>query len=198
MNYEISVFSCILLIFLYFCNRKITNAMINYDLTKISTIMFDVDGVLSKNTIQMDKHGNPLRTVNIKDGYSMQLAVKMGLRLVIITGGRDEAIAKRYHYLGIEDVFLACGVKIVKYRDYLKEHNISNEEVIYVGDDIPDYEIMKECGCPCCPKDACVDIREISTYVSPCNGGDGCARDIIEQVLRAQGKWLSTEKAFGW
>ena len=172
--------------------------MINYDLTKISTIMFDVDGVLSKNTIQMDKHGNPLRTVNIKDGYSMQLAVKMGLRLVIITGGRDEAIAKRYHYLGIEDVFLACGVKIVRYRDYLKEHNISNDEVIYVGDDIPDFEIMKECGCPCCPKDACVDIREISTYVSPYNGGEGCARDIVEQVLRAQGKWLSTEKAFGW
>ena len=198
MNYEFFYFSCILHIFLYFCNQKITNAMINYDLTKISTIMFDVDGVLSKNTIQMDKHGNPLRTVNIKDGYSMQLAVKMGLRLVIITGGRDEAIAKRYHYLGIEDVFLACGVKILKYRDYLKEHNISNEEVIYVGDDIPDYEIMKECGCPCCPKDACIDIREISTYVSPCNGGEGCARDIVEQVLRAQGKWLSTEKAFGW
>ena len=147
--------------------------MINYDLKRISTIIFDVDGVLSKNTIQMDKEGNPLRTVNIKDGYSMQLAVKMGLRL-------------------------SCGVKIKKYREYLQENNITNEEVIYIGDDIPDYEIMKECGCPCCPKDASSEIRELSTYVSPYNGGEGCARDIVEQVLRAQGKWLSTEKAFGW
>ena len=172
--------------------------MINYDLTKISTIMFDVDGVLSKNTIQMDKHGNPLRTVNIKDGYSMQLAVKMGLRLVIITGGRDEAIAKRYHYLGIEDVFLACGVKIVKYRDYIKEHNISNEEVIYVGDDIPDYEIMKVAGCTCCPSDACQEIKDISTYVSPASGGNGFARDVLEQLLKSRGLWLSSAKAFGW
>ena len=172
--------------------------MINYDLKRISTIIFDVDGVLSKNTIQMDKEGNPLRTVNIKDGYSMQLAVKMGLRLVIITGGHDVAIAKRYNYLGITDVFLSCGVKIKKYREYLQEKGITNEEVIYIGDDIPDYEIMKECGCPCCPKDACPEIRELSTYVSPYNGGEGCARDIVEQVLRAQGKWLATEKAFGW
>ena len=122
----------------------------------------------------------------------------MGLRLVIITGGHDAAIAKRYNYLGIKDVFLSCGIKIKKYREYLQENNITNEEVIYIGDDIPDYEIMKECGCPCCPKDACSEIRELSTYVSPYNGGEGCARDIVEQVLRAQGKWLATEKAFGW
>lgn len=198
MNYEFFFFSCIFNYFSYFCKQKNTISMINYDLTKISTIIFDVDGVLSKNTIQMDKEGNPLRTVNIKDGYSMQLAVKMGLRLVIITGGHDAAIAKRYNYLGIKDVFLSCGVKIKKYREYLQENNITNEEVIYIGDDIPDYEIMKECGCPCCPKDACTEIRELSTYVSPYNGGEGCARDIVEQVLRTQGKWLSTEKAFGW
>ena len=102
MNYEFFFFSCIFNYFSYFCNRKITIGMINYDLKKISTIIFDVDGVLSKNTIQMDKEGNPLRTVNIKDGYCMQLAVKMGLRLVIITGGHDAAIAKRYNYLGNE------------------------------------------------------------------------------------------------
>ncbi len=172
--------------------------MINYDLKRITTIIFDVDGVLSKNTIQMDSEGNPLRTVNIKDGYSLQLAVKMGLRIAIISGGHDIAIAKRYNYLGIQDVFLSCGVKIKKYEDYLKEHSLSNEEVIFMGDDIPDYEVMKACGCPCCPKDACSEIRELSTYVSPYNGGEGCARDVIEQVLRAQGKWLSSAKAFGW
>ncbi len=172
--------------------------MINYNLKRITTIIFDVDGVLSKNTIQMDSEGNPLRTVNIKDGYSLQLAVKMGLNIAIISGGRDVAVAKRYNNLGIKDVFLSCGVKIKKYEEYLREHSLSNEEVIFMGDDIPDYEVMKVCGCPCCPKDACSEIRELSTYVSPYNGGEGCARDVIEQVLRAQGKWLSSAKAFGW
>ena len=146
----------------------------------------------------MSDEGTPLRTLNIKDGYSIQLAIKMGLRLAIISGGRDEAIMKRYKSLGMEDIFLSCGVKIQKYHNYLTENNITNEEVIYVGDDIPDYEIMQECGCPCCPKDACSEIRELSTYVSPYEGGDGCARDIIEQVLKAKGLWLSSAKAFGW
>lgn len=172
--------------------------MINYDLNKITTIVFDVDGVLSQSTIPMSSEGNPMRTVNIKDGYAIQLAIKMGLRLVIITGGSDEAIRLRYSKLGMKDIFMACGVKVKKYNDYIAEHGISNEEVIYVGDDVPDYEIMKLVGCPCCPADACSDIKDISTYISPYNGGMGCARDIIEQVLRARGQWLSSAKAFGW
>lgn len=172
--------------------------MINYDLKRVTTIIFDVDGVLSKSTISMDAEGNPLRTVNIKDGYAIQLAVKMGLRLCIISGGTDPAVAKRYTKLGMTDIFMACGIKIETYHKYLADNNISPEEVIYVGDDIPDYEIMREAGCPCCPKDACPDIKDISVYVSPYDGGMGCARDIIEQVLRAQGHWLSSGKAFGW
>ena len=172
--------------------------MINYDLNKITTIIFDVDGVLSKSTIQMNAEGNPMRTVNIKDGYAIQLAVKMGLRLCIISGGTDESVAKRYHKLGMTDVFMSCGVKVKKYQDYLVEHGIKDEEVIYVGDDIPDLEIMKLVGCPCCPKDACAEIREVSTYISPYDGGMGCGRDIIEQVLKAQGHWLTNAKAFGW
>jgi 3-deoxy-D-manno-octulosonate 8-phosphate phosphatase (KDO 8-P phosphatase) len=172
--------------------------MINYDLKKVTTIIFDVDGVLSKSTISMDAEGNPLRTVNIKDGYAIQLAVKMGLRLCIISGGTDPAVAKRYGKLGMTDIFMSCGIKIETYRKYLADNNISPEEVIYVGDDIPDYEIMREAGCPCCPKDACSDIKNISVYVSPYEGGMGCARDIIEQVLRAQEHWLSSGKAFGW
>lgn len=172
--------------------------MIAYDLNKITTIIFDVDGVLSANTIPMDAEGQPLRTVNIKDGYAIQLAQKMGLRIVILTGGKTENVRLRYENLGVKDIFLAASVKINVYDDFVKANGISDDEVIYVGDDIPDFEVMQRVGCPCCPKDACPDIRDISLYISPYEGGYGCGRDIIEQVLRAQGKWLSSAKAFGW
>ncbi|MCI6503868.1 MAG: HAD hydrolase-like protein [Prevotella sp.] len=172
--------------------------MINYDLKKISTIIFDVDGVLSTSTIPMSEEGEPLRTINIKDGYAIQLAVKLGLRLAIITGGKDDSVMKRYVKLGMKDIFMGCGVKVEVYRKYIAERGITPEEVMYVGDDIPDYEVMREVGCPCCPKDACPDIRAISNYVSPYDGGRGCARDVIEQVMRAKGLWLTSAKAFGW
>lgn len=172
--------------------------MINYDLSKIKSVIFDVDGVLSKQTITMAPDGLPLRTVNIKDGYAIQLAQKCGLRVVILTGGNTEAIRVRYAGLGVEDIYMGCAVKIKTYHEFLEKYSLTNEEVIYVGDDIPDYEVMRLCGCPCCPADACPDIKEISTYVSHVNGGEGCGRDILEQVLRAQGKWLSDAKAFGW
>ncbi len=172
--------------------------MINYELKKIKSIVFDVDGVLSLNTVAMDNEGVPVRTMNIKDGYAIQLAVKLGLKIALMTGGRNEEIRKRYAYLGVQDVFLNCKVKLNTWDAYLKENNLKTDEVIYVGDDIPDYEIMQRAGCPCCPKDACADIKAISTYISDCNGGMGVARDIIEQVLRAQGKWLTSAKAFGW
>lgn len=172
--------------------------MINYELKKIKAIVFDVDGVLSLNTIAMDSEGVPVRTMNIKDGYAIQLAVKLGIKVAIMTGGRNEEIRKRYANLGVHDVFLNCAVKLNTWDTYLKENNLQPEEIIYVGDDIPDYEIMQRAGCPCCPKDACADIKAISTYISDCNGGMGVARDIIEQVLRAQGKWLKSAKAFGW
>ncbi len=172
--------------------------MINYELKKIKAIVFDVDGVLSLNTIAMDSEGVPVRTMNIKDGYAIQLAVKLGLKIALMTGGRNEEIRKRYAYLGVQDVFLNCKVKLNTWDTYLKENNLQPEEIIYVGDDIPDYEIMQRAGCPCCPKDACADIKALSTYISDCNGGMGVARDIIEQVLRAQGKWLTSAKSFGW
>lgn len=172
--------------------------MINYDLKKIKAIIFDVDGVLSGQTISMDSTGEPLRTINIRDGYAIQLAMKIGLRIVILTGGRTPNIRLRYEYLGVKDIFLGCAVKINTYEQFLEQCGLSDEEVIYMGDDIPDYEVMQRCGCPCAPADAAPDIKAISTYVSHRNGGDGCARDIIEQVLRAQGKWLSGAEAFGW
>ena len=172
--------------------------MINYELKKIKAIVFDVDGVLSLNTVAMDNEGVPVRTMNIKDGYAIQLAVKLGLKIALMTGGRNEEIRKRYAYLGVQDVFLNCKVKLNTWDAYLKENNLQTDEVIYVGDDIPDYEVMQRAGCACCPKDACADIKAIATYVSNYNGGMGVARDIIEQVLRAQEKWLKSAKAFGW
>ena len=172
--------------------------MINYDLNKIRCIIFDVDGVLSAETITMGPDGDPLRTVNIKDGYAIQLAMKMGLRIVILTGAWTEAVRTRYERLGVKDVFLKCGVKIKTYDELLVRYGLSDEEVIYVGDYIPDFEVMKRAGCPCCPADACPDIKAISRYVSHLKGGYGVGRDIIEQVLRTQGKWLADQQAFGW
>jgi len=172
--------------------------MINYDLKAVKAIIFDVDGVLSTNTIQMSPDGMPVRTVNIKDGYAIQLAIKMGLRLAIISGGTDKGIEERYRKLGMKDIFMSCSTKIEVFRKYLADNGLTAEKVIYVGDDIPDYEVMQMAGCPCCPADACSDIKDISTYISPYKGGEGCARDIIEQVMRAQGHWLSSAKAFGW
>lgn len=172
--------------------------MINYDLTKVKAIIFDVDGVLSAETITMDRDGHPLRTVNIKDGYAIQLAQKLGVRIVILTGGTTEAVRIRYAGLGVEDIYQGCAVKVQTYDAFLEKYGLKDEEIMYMGDDIPDYEIMRRVGCPCCPKDACSDIKGISKYVSPYNGGYGCGRDVIEQVLRAQGLWLSSAKAFGW
>lgn len=172
--------------------------MIPYDLRKIRAIAFDVDGVLSKETIMLHPNGEPMRTVNIKDGYAIQLAVKRGIHLAIISGGETASVRKRYEKLGVQDIFLSVPIKIKVFHEWLKRHSLSSDEVLYMGDDIPDYQVMKVCPCACCPKDAAVEIQEISCYISHHSGGDGCARDVIEQVLRAQGLWLSDNKSFGW
>ena len=172
--------------------------MINYDLQRIKAIIFDVDGVLSAGTITLAADGEPLRTVNIKDGYAIQLAVKMGMRIVILTGGKTEAVRLRYERLGVEDIYMGCAVKVKTYDEFLQKYQLMDDEVMYMGDDVPDIEIMRRVGCPVCPQDACPDVKDISLYVSPYRGGYGCGRDVIEQTLRAQGKWLSNEKAFGW
>lgn len=172
--------------------------MINYDLKRIKAVIFDVDGVLSASTITLSTEGEPLRTANIKDGYAIQLANKMGLHIAIITGGNTRAVQVRYEGLGLSDVYMGCSKKIETYELFKQKHQLSDKEIIYVGDDIPDYEIMKVVGCPCCPKDACAEIQALSLYISDYKGGMGCGRDILEQVLKAQGKWMSNAKAFGW
>lgn len=171
---------------------------INYDLTKIKAIAFDVDGVLSAETIVLDVSGEPMRTVNIKDGYAIQLAVKRGLQIAIITGAHTKAVEIRYNGLGVQDIISGSAVKIHDYRALRDKYGLRDEEIIFVGDDIPDIEVLRECGLPCCPKDAAPEVKDICRYISHCKGGYGVGRDIVEQVLKSQGKWMDNAEAFGW
>ena len=166
----------------------------------IKALLFDVDGVLSANVIPMSTEGEPMRTVNIKDGYSLHLAAQTGMLLGIITGGRTEAVRKRFLSLGLkeEDIYLASAVKIHDYRDFRNRHQLKDEEILYVGDDIPDLEVMRTCGLPCCPRDAVPEIKAVARYISYADGGYGVGRDIVEQVLKVHGLWMADEQAFGW
>ncbi len=172
--------------------------MINFDLKTIKAVFFDVDGVLSRQTITLYPDGDPLRTVNIKDGYALQYAVKCGLHVAIISGAKTESLRLRYERLGVKDVILGADIKIKYYNELKQKLNLKDEEIIFVGDDIPDYEVMQLCALPCCPSDAAPEIKAVSKYISPFPGGEGVARDIIEQVLKAQGKWMHDHTAFGW
>jgi 3-deoxy-D-manno-octulosonate 8-phosphate phosphatase (KDO 8-P phosphatase) len=172
--------------------------MINYDLKKIKALVFDVDGVLSRETISMYPSGEPMRTVNIKDGYALQLAVKAGYHVAIITGARTEAVRVRYQGLGIKDIYIGASIKRDCFEELLTMYELQPDEVMYMGDDIPDYEVMQMCGLPCCPADAAHEIKALSVYISPQRGGEGCGRDVIEQIMRAQGKWMDESNAFGW
>lgn len=173
---------------------------INYDLTRIKALLFEVDGVLSANVVPMNAEGEPLRTLNIKDGYALQLAVKQGLLVGIITGGRTEAVRHRFLALGLspENIYLGSSVKVHDYQDFCKRHGLQHEEIAYMGDDIPDIQVMNLCGLPCCPHDAVPEVKAVSRYISHAMGGYGCGRDLIEQVMRAQGLWMADNRAFGW
>lgn len=170
---------------------------INYDLTKIRAFVFDVDGVLSRDVVSLHPNGDPMRTVNIKDGYAMQLAVKLGYQVAIITGGYTDSVRIRFERLGVQHIYMRSVVKINDYQDFLNKTGLKPEEVMYAGDDIPDYEVMRLAGLPVAPADAASEIKSIAKYISHKNGGDGIARDVIEQTLKAQGRWMQGE-AFGW
>ncbi|MDP4277357.1 MAG: HAD-IIIA family hydrolase [Bacteroidota bacterium] len=171
---------------------------IPFDLTTIKAAVFDVDGVLSANVIPLHPSGEPMRTVNIKDGYAINQAVKKGLILGIITGGRTEAVRKRFENLGIQHIYMGSSVKRHDFDDFLKRTGLTAREVAYMGDDIPDYEIMKLAGLAACPADAAPEIKTISRYISHVKGGEGCGRDLLEQIMKAQGLWMDGAEAFGW
>ena len=167
-------------------------------LKTIKAFVFDVDGVLSRNDISLSTDGEPMRTANIKDGYAMQLAVKKGYVLGIITGAITENIRVRYERLGLKDIYLGASDKIVYLNDFLQKNNLKAENLLYMGDDIPDYEVMSAVGVAVCPSDAAEEIKSVSCYISPIEGGKGCVRDVIEQTLKVQGKWFDGKEAFGW
>lgn len=170
----------------------------DFDLNKIKAFVFDVDGVLSPSTVPMDSDGIPRRMVNIKDGYAMQLAIKHGYLIAIITGADTPAIATRYKALGISEIHLKSSLKLPLLNDLLERHGINADETVYVGDDIPDMPCMKAVGLSVAPADAAVEIKEIARYISPVQGGYGVARDIIRQVMIARGDWMDDQHAFGW
>ncbi|KAA6342406.1 3-deoxy-D-manno-octulosonate 8-phosphate phosphatase KdsC [termite gut metagenome] len=170
---------------------------INYDLTKIKALVFDVDGVLSTDVMSLHPSGEPMRTANVKDGYAIQLAVKQGLYVAVITGGRTEAVRLRYAGLGIADIYMHSVVKLHDYCHFRDKYQLKDEEILYMGDDIPDLEVLQTCGLPCCPKDATFEVKKNVLYISHCSGGQGCGRDVVEQVLKVQEKWMVGD-AFGW
>ena len=168
-------------------------AFFKEELSKIKGFVFDVDGVLSHNVLSLSPEGDPVRTANMKDGYAIMYAIRMGYPIGIITGGKTQDTRGRLERLGITQVYMGTLDKVPCLMDFLENYNLSANEILYMGDDIPDYNVMKIVGLAVCPNDAAQEIKEISAYISQRNGGEGCVRDVIEQVLRSQEKWNHPE-----
>lgn len=156
---------------------------------QITTFIFDVDGVLTDGTIQVLENGDMIRNMNIKDGYALKTAVDAGYNVCIISGGSSEGVRIRLKRLGLTDVYLGAHNKIHQFEEIINKYNLKTDEILYMGDDIPDYPVMKLVGLACSPRDAASEIQSISHYISQKKGGKGCVRDVIEQVLKVQGKW---------
>ena len=166
-------------------------------LKAVKAFAFDVDGVLANPEVYLHPTGELMRSMNTKDGYALQYAVKRGYPIAIITGGTSESVGQRFRGLGITDIYLASSHKTDDFNDFLSKYDLKPEEVLYMGDDLPDYEVMLKAGVPCCPADAVEEIKSTAHYISPFGGGKGCARDVIEQVLRLHGRWMDGE-SFVW
>ena len=160
-------------------------------LKKITTFILDVDGVLTNGKILITSKGKMLREMNTKDGFIIKYALDEGFKIFIISGGTNKGVRERLKDLGIEEIFLGKDSKNSTYEMLIKKHNLNENEILYMGDDVPDIPVMKKVGVPCCPNDAVPDVKQISIYISKKNGGQGCVRDIIEQTLRVQNKWIS-------
>ena len=158
---------------------------------QITTFIFDVDGVLTDGTVTVFPNGELIRKMNTKDGFALKTAVDMGYNVCIITGGSNASVKSRLEGLGIKDIYLGAHNKIEQMNQYIDIHNLSLENILFMGDDIPDYPPMAIVGLPTCPKDAVPEIQNISKYISQKRGGKGCVRDVIEQVLKVKDKWNS-------
>ena len=158
-------------------------------LNHITTFIFDVDGVLTDSSVHVSETGEMLRIMNIRDGFAMKAALESGYNVCIISGGNNEGVRIRLKNLGITDIHLASPDKVATFKEYIELYNIKPENVLYMGDDIPDYHVMQLVGLPTCPQDASPEIKAISKYISHKNGGKGAVREVVEQVMKVQGKW---------
>jgi 3-deoxy-D-manno-octulosonate 8-phosphate phosphatase (KDO 8-P phosphatase) len=165
--------------------------MLNFKqaLTKITTLMFDIDGVFTDGKVLVMDNGEVVRNMYGKDGYALHVAIAKGYRIVIISGGNNIAVRQALTRAGIKDIFINQHDKMACYKNYMQSHNLKDEEVLYMGDDLPDHGVMSVVGLAVCPKDSVPEIKSICKYISGRNGGEGCVRDVIEQVLKSQGNW---------
>lgn len=159
-------------------------------LSQIKAFIFDVDGVLTDGLVHVTETGEQLRRFSIKDGYALQLAVKRGFPIAIISGGRSQSVVSRLKGLGIQDIYIGVDTKLDAFEEFLLIHDLQPDQVMYMGDDIPDHPVMQKVGLPVCPADAAEEIKSISRYISPIKGGAGCVRDVIEKVLKVQDLWM--------
>jgi len=166
------------------------------ELQNIKAFIFDVDGVLSRDTSSLNKHGDPVRTANVKDGFAIRNAINFGFPIAVITGGCMERVRLRHEKLGVIHYYDNVRDKAECLKDFARKTGVDPKHILFMGDDLVDYKIMTEVGIPVCPKDAVADIKAISKYVSDKNGGEGCVRDVIEQTLRAQNKWFTKDMLF--
>jgi 3-deoxy-D-manno-octulosonate 8-phosphate phosphatase (KDO 8-P phosphatase) len=167
------------------------------DMVRIRAFIFDVDGVFASSKVMLHPSGDMMRTMNIKDGYAVFYAIRKSYIICIISGGTSESVKSRFQKLGVTDVYLGSHNKLEDFKDFISKHSLDPKDILYMGDDLPDYEVMKIIGVPACPSDAVEEIKAISAYISDKPGGEGCVRDVIEQVLRLQGKWMDGD-AFSW
>jgi len=163
--------------------------MVLQDFTKIKAVFLDVDGVLTDGTVLVTEQGEQLRSFSVKDGYAMQLAVKSGIYIAVVSGGKTRGVLSRLNSLGIQDVHLGVSDKLSTIIDLIQEWRVASSEVLYMGDDIPDLACMKWVGLPVCPSDAAEEIKQVAKYISPKKGGKGCVRDVLEKILKLQQKW---------
>ena len=155
----------------------------------IKAFALDIDGVLTNGSLLIMPGGEWIRRMNIKDGYALQLAVKKGYKIFIISGATSIPVAERLIKLGIKEIHQGIHDKKQKLQELIKEYSLTSNEVLYMGDDIPDYDVMKIAGLPACPADAAAEIKQIAQYISPVKGGEGCVRDVLEKVMKLNNHW---------